>query len=79
MLLAYRTLYCMDNRSARIAALKRYISLLELEEERLSWLKSSPTASQQERTDTDSNLKLTTEKITKAETELKTLEVRRLS
>jgi hypothetical protein len=67
----------MDNRNARIGALKRYIALLEQEEKRLNWLKSSQSASEQERIDADSSLRLTTEKITKAEMELKTLEVRR--
>ena len=68
-----------DNRNARVKALRRYISLLELEEKRLNWLKSSPTVSQQERMSAESNLRLNTEKITKAETELETLQVRRRS
>lgn len=67
----------MDHRYARIGALKRYISLLEQEEKRLNWLQSSLTANEQERTNAESKLRLTTEKITNAEMELKTLEVRR--
>ena len=63
----------------RIAALKRYISLLELEEKRLNWLRFSQSSSERERTDAGSNWRLNTEKITRAEMELKTLEVRRLS
>ena len=70
---------CMDNRSGQIAALRRYISLLELEDKRLSWLKSSQSVSERDRTDANSNWRLNTEKITRAEMELKTLEVRRLS
>ena len=67
----------MAKRNARIDALKRYIFLLEREEKRLTWLKSSQSVTEQERMGVESNLRLNTDKITKAETELKTLEVRR--
>ena len=67
----------MDNRSARIAALKRYISLLQQEEKRMTWVVAhSSLAREVNRRDAESNLRLTTEKITKAEAELKTLEDR---
>ena len=66
----------MDNRSARIAALTRYISLLQQEEKRMTWVTHSSLASAENRRDAESNLRLTTEKITKAEAELKTLEDR---
>lgn len=69
----------MDNRNARIGALKRYITLLEHEEKRLTWLKSAPSVTERERIDAESTLRLNTEKISKAEVELKTLEVRRLN
>ena len=63
----------MDNRRARIAALKRYISLLQQVEKRMTWVAHSS----ENRRDVESNLRLTTEKITKAEAELKNLEDRR--
>ena len=67
----------VDNRSARIATLKRYISLLQQEEKRMTWVTHSSLAREEDRRDAESNLRLTAEKIAKAEAELKTLEDRR--
>ena len=66
----------MDNSAARIVALKRYISLLYQEENRLNWVKGSPHANEQNRVDTDASLLANAVKRDNAENELRGLEVR---
>jgi hypothetical protein len=66
----------MDNRDARIGALRKYISLLRREEDRLDGVKGSPRASQQERDEAEACLRATAQKITSADKELRGLEAR---
>ena len=60
----------MVDKAARIASLKRYISLLHQEEKRLNWLISSTVASTAERTDAEINARTVIEKLSNAEREL---------
>jgi hypothetical protein len=66
----------MDNRAARIDALRRYISLLRQEEGRLSGLKGSPRANQQDRDEAEAGLRAAAQKISDADKELRKLEAR---
>lgn len=50
----------VDNRSARIAALRRYISLFQQEEKRMTWVPLSSLAQEENHRDAKSNLRLTT-------------------
>jgi hypothetical protein len=62
-----------DNRVALIDSLKRYISLLEKEEKRLTWVVSN-AATQPVRVKANDDLVRILEKITKARSELGSLE-----
>lgn len=64
----------MDNRAARIGALRSYIAVLRQEENLLSWLKKSPAASEQELAEAETELAATARKITNADRELRGLE-----
>lgn len=60
----------MPDKSARIASLKRYISLLQQEEKRLKWVSTSTIVSTSERTEAQMKIKSISEKLIKAEEEL---------
>jgi hypothetical protein len=62
---------------ARIVALKRYISLLRLEEKRLKWLDSSPVSAVADRVQAAVSVAQTTAKLHGAERELATLQIAR--
>jgi hypothetical protein len=64
----------MDNRVARIGALRRYISLLRQEEARLNGVKESLMASHEEREDAKAALHAVALKIGHADRELRGLE-----
>jgi hypothetical protein len=64
----------MNNRVARIGALRKYIALLRREEGRLDVLKGSPRANQQDREGADAGLRAAAQKITVADKELRGLE-----
>ena len=66
----------MNNRVARIGALRKYIALLRREEGRLDVVKGSPRANQQDREDADAGLRAAAQKITVADKELRGLEAR---
>jgi len=66
----------MSNKSARIASLGRYISLLQLEEKRLKWIISSTSAANAENIKATADLRVISEKLTSAERELSDLELR---
>lgn len=66
----------MDNSGARIVTLKRYISLLDQEENRLNWVKGSPHANEQNRAEADASLRANATKRDNAQKELRGLEVR---
>jgi hypothetical protein len=63
----------MVSKGARIASLKRYISLLNQEEKRLNWLISSTVASTAARTDAEIFARTVIEKLRSAEKELEKL------
>ena len=64
----------MDNRSARIVALRRYVALLQLDESRLNWVIQSSLASEQDRTEAFASLQANADKIARANMELSQLE-----
>ena len=66
----------MSNKSARIASLGRYISLLHLEEKRLKWIITSTSAANVENIKATADLRVISEKLTSAERELSDLELR---
>jgi hypothetical protein len=66
----------MDNRDARISALRRYISLLRHEEERANRLRYSPTAHDFNLASTETHLRTAAQKIAIAGRELRYLEKR---
>lgn len=59
--------------SARIVSLRRYISLLSLEEKRLSWIVGTTTAPNPQHADAERDVKVISEKLRKAEKELSDL------
>ena len=63
----------MNNRGARIDALSRYISLLQQEEIRLTWVSRSAAASEQNREDAKASKRKNADKIANAELELRRL------
>lgn len=63
--------------SARIISLRRYIGLLDLEEKRLKWVLGNTTAPNPEHADAEANVKVISEKLRKAETELIDIELSR--
>lgn len=68
-----------SNTNARIAALRRYILMLNQEEKRLRWLLAS-TSTQlgySERVDVERDVRTISEKLRKAEKELSDLELKR--
>jgi hypothetical protein len=65
-----------SNTNARIAALRRYLSLLQEEEKRLKWMLASTTASHPQRADADRDVSAITGKLRKAEKELSDLELK---
>jgi hypothetical protein len=67
----------VDNRDARIGALRRYISLLRQEENRLNGVMGSPMANQQDREVAEAGLRAAALKISHADKELRGLETRR--
>ena len=64
----------IDKNSARVVTLRRYIALLRQEESRLSWILSSPRASEQIRIEANSALQVAVQKLSKADRELRALE-----
>lgn len=64
----------MDENSARVVTLRRYIALLRQEESRLSWIVSSPRALEQTRARRVPALQLVVQKLSKADRELRALE-----
>lgn len=63
--------------SARITVLRRYISLLTLEEKRLNWILASTTAAYLQRADAERDVSAISEKLRKAARELSDLELKR--
>jgi hypothetical protein len=59
--------------TARIIALRRYISLLQQEEKRLKWVHNSAQATLQQQAEADRSLRIVTEKLHNAERELGSL------
>lgn len=66
-----------SNTNARIAALRRYISMLHLEEKRLRWLLASTSTPGSARVDDERDVRSISEKLRKAEKELSDLELKR--
>lgn len=63
-----------DNyRSARIAALRRYIDLLRQEEKRLGWVRAHAGASSAGRTEADEAVRMNAQKLDHADEELREL------
>lgn len=62
--------------SARITVLRRYISLLTLEEKRLNWILASTTAARLQRADAERDVSAISEKLRKAASELSDLELK---
>lgn len=62
---------------ARITTLRRYISLLTLEEKRLNWILASTTAAHPQRADAERDVSAISEKLRKAVRELSDLELKR--
>jgi hypothetical protein len=65
----------MSDKSARIASLRRYISLLRQEEKRLKWITTSTSAANVENIHATANLRVISEKLISAERELSNLEL----
>jgi hypothetical protein len=65
----------MSDKSARIDTLGRYITLLRQEEKRLKWITASTSATNPENIDAAANLRVTSEKLIRAERELSDLEL----
>ena len=63
--------------AARITVLRRYISLLNLEEKRLNWILASTTAVHPQRADAERDVSAISEKLRKAVRELSDLELKR--
>ena len=59
--------------SARITSLRRYISLLNLQEKRLRWILGTTNASNQDHADAEREVSAISEKLRKAEKELSDL------
>ena len=65
----------MSNKSILATSLKRYISLLHLEEKRLRWITTSTSPTNVENIKAVSDLRVISEKLTSAERELSDLEL----
>jgi hypothetical protein len=65
----------MLGKSARIASLVRYISLLRQEEKRLKWITTSTSPTAVENIDAAANLRVISGKLINAERELSNLEL----
>jgi len=65
----------MSDKSARVASLRRYVSLLHQEEKRLKWITTSTSATNVENIDAAANLRVISEKLINAERELSDLEL----
>jgi hypothetical protein len=65
----------MADKFALIVSLRRYVSLLQLEEKRLKWITTSTKATGVEYIDTAAKLRVVSEKLINAEKELSGLEL----
>jgi hypothetical protein len=65
----------MSDKFARITTLRRYVSLLRLEEKRLKWITTSTSVTNVENIEAAADLRVISEKLISAERELINLEL----